>query len=458
MTIGIVVLALLTCLTLIYPVLRLPILAPLDANEGWNALQAMRAMGEAPLYPAADSFFFNNYPPLSFYIVGLVGTVFGDDIIAGRVISLLSVFAIAVNVGITVRNLGGARQPAIVAGILVVAILSKSFVGYVGMNDPQLLAQAVMSAGFAVFTAAPDRPRNMIAAAAIMVLAGFTKHNIIAMPLAVTTWLVQYDRAALRRWLLFCSTFLALGFAVCALLYGWDFFAQLLTPRKYILFQLVTLLGRMQAFVVPLVIWAIFAIQFRHDRRVNLVNHLIAAGGLSYALARLGDSVAENSLFDLALASSIALGLALSRVAETKFAERFGDEKARLAILAALCIKMVLLPQHELPHLASHLNEMRGQAASIAPTIAFMRLRPGPAICEDLALCYWSGHLSAYDAFNAQQAADHGKRDMDELRRRIRNGDFVLLQLWPDTILLDAARLSGAYREYPIQDGTLFYR
>jgi hypothetical protein len=29
----------------------------------------------------------------------------------------------------------------------------------------------------------------------------------------------------------------------------------------------------------------------------------------------------------------------------------------------------------------------------------------GPALCEDLALCYWSGHQSALDTFNAQPVA-----------------------------------------------------
>ena len=49
----------------------------------WNAYHTVAAMAGGPLYPDAHGFLFNNYPPLSFYIVGLFGLVTGDDIIAG---------------------------------------------------------------------------------------------------------------------------------------------------------------------------------------------------------------------------------------------------------------------------------------------------------------------------------------------------------------------------------------
>ena len=41
-----------------------------NPNEGWNAFQAMRALGAGPLYPPPGGLTGNNYPPLSFYIVG----------------------------------------------------------------------------------------------------------------------------------------------------------------------------------------------------------------------------------------------------------------------------------------------------------------------------------------------------------------------------------------------------
>lgn len=45
----------------------------IENNEGWNAYFADAAMGKMPLYPSASQLITNNYPPLSFYIVGSIG-------------------------------------------------------------------------------------------------------------------------------------------------------------------------------------------------------------------------------------------------------------------------------------------------------------------------------------------------------------------------------------------------
>src|SRR5260370_3324687 len=65
-----------------------------DPNEGWNAFQAARAIGTGPLYSGPQALTGNNYPPLSFYLVGWAGRLLGDPIVAGPVnapIALLSV-------------------------------------------------------------------------------------------------------------------------------------------------------------------------------------------------------------------------------------------------------------------------------------------------------------------------------------------------------------------------------
>src|SRR5258708_25428438 len=62
-----------------------------DPNEGWNAFQAARAIGTGPLYSGPQALTGNNYPPLSFYLVGWAGRLLGDPIVAGRVMPLLPV-------------------------------------------------------------------------------------------------------------------------------------------------------------------------------------------------------------------------------------------------------------------------------------------------------------------------------------------------------------------------------
>ena len=96
------------------PVLSIPLHLPLNAyNEGWNAVLDNRAVnpGAGPLYPPPDSFVFNNYPPLGFYLVGWLGKfVFGDMIVAGRVAGLLALLGSAGLTGLCATYLGARRR------------------------------------------------------------------------------------------------------------------------------------------------------------------------------------------------------------------------------------------------------------------------------------------------------------------------------------------------------------
>src|SRR6201986_1965978 len=66
----------------------------LAPNEGWNAAHALRWLAGGPLYPAKDSLMINNYPPLSFYLVGGLTRLTHDAVIAGRLLAAVSFLAV----------------------------------------------------------------------------------------------------------------------------------------------------------------------------------------------------------------------------------------------------------------------------------------------------------------------------------------------------------------------------
>ena len=68
----IILLAVLAAYFMVWPVWRAGFPIEIAQNEGWNAYHADAAMGAAPLYPPTDTLIVNNYPPLSFYVVGAV--------------------------------------------------------------------------------------------------------------------------------------------------------------------------------------------------------------------------------------------------------------------------------------------------------------------------------------------------------------------------------------------------
>ena len=175
-----------------------------NTNEGWNAFFADAAMGKMPLYPSLDKLITNNYPPLSFYVVGSFGKLCGDPILAGRILSLLAIIIIAFCIGKIVRQFGGSLQAAVVGSAYFIGTMCLSFRWYVGVNDPQLLAQEIMIVGFFLFLRSMERDANYWLPLLIMVIAGFFKHNIITLPLSAMLGLVLWRRwRALRFSLLF---------------------------------------------------------------------------------------------------------------------------------------------------------------------------------------------------------------------------------------------------------------
>src|SRR5439155_20326880 len=111
-----------------WPVYRAFLNVEIENNEGWNAYFADAAMGKMPLYPSADQLITNNYPPLSFYIVGLVGRFVGDPVLAGRLLSLFARVGMATTTALAVRRLGGGGLAAIITAPSLVATMSRFFI------------------------------------------------------------------------------------------------------------------------------------------------------------------------------------------------------------------------------------------------------------------------------------------------------------------------------------------
>jgi uncharacterized membrane protein len=229
-----------------WPVYRAFLNVEIENNEGWNAYFADAAMGKMPLYPSADQLISNNYPPLSFYIVGLVGRLVGDPVLAGRLLSLVAVVAIATSIALSVRRLDGSGVAARISAAFFVATMSRFFMPYVGMNEPQLLSEAIMTFGFLGFLIARSNDRGYVWPVLVMALAGFVKHNIIAMPLTAFLWLGLHRRREAVK--CFCVAAIAImtGTAICYALFGRNFFLNILSPRHYSLKRAFRILGELE--------------------------------------------------------------------------------------------------------------------------------------------------------------------------------------------------------------------
>src|SRR5262249_41615362 len=141
------------------------------------------------LYPSPDTLIVNNYPPLSFYVVGWLGKIFGDALYVGRALSLFATIGLGALIARIVVRLGGGAAGAAIGGIWFVATMTRSYNRFVGVDDPQLAGQFIMVTALAWFLARDQEGKSAEPPIVLMVVAGFWKHNIIAVPATVLAWL-----------------------------------------------------------------------------------------------------------------------------------------------------------------------------------------------------------------------------------------------------------------------------
>src|SRR6195256_4507237 len=194
--IALVVLGVPLLIALIAPAYRSTLLIAINYNEGWNAYHAAALVSGGKLYYPAAATVTNNYPPLSFLIVGAVTNFAGDAIFAGRLVVWIGFLGTAFLINAILRRLGNDPVASAFGAMLFTAYSVVQFNIYVGIYDPQWLAHAVMLLGLWIYFGNPNAPWSSIAAGVVMGLALFIKHNIVALPLVFVLWLFVYDRRA----------------------------------------------------------------------------------------------------------------------------------------------------------------------------------------------------------------------------------------------------------------------
>ena len=414
----------------LWPCYRAFLNVEIDTNEGWNAYFADAALGRFPLYPSSDKFITNNYPPVSFYIVGVFGRVVGDPILAGRLISLAAVLLIGVMVAIAVRALGGNRAGSAVGAAVFVATISLYFDRYVGMDDPQLLAQAIMAIGFAGFLRAEFANRSCLAPILLMAFAGFVKHNIIAMPLTAFVWLaVQRPREAVKCALI-AGVAVAAGFALCYAFYGHDFFTNFAFARQYSWIRTFHTWDDIKSLFVPLAASVIAGCFCWRERgsRFSLLFIAIALG--ADTLQRTGAGVDQNAAFDLVIAASVGTGLAFTQAGRANGLPIIGRRLLASALVLAILARFVL-SEIQGPHRTFRLlfdpsfkTEIATREHAAAAMISQARAIPGPVICTNY-VCYRAGKPFTADKFNLDQRVISGSLPPDALRLKIARGEIT---------------------------------
>lgn len=424
-----------------WPAYRAFLNIEIENNEGWNAYFADAAMGRMPLYPSADQLITNNYPPLSFYIVGLLGRFVGDPVLAGRLLSLLSMVAIATAIALSVRRLGGSGVAARISAAFFVATMSRFFIASVGMNEPQLLGEAIMAFAFLGFLRARSDDRGYVGPVLVMALAGFVKHNIIAMPLTAFLWLSLHRRREALKCFCVAAIAIVTGTAICYVLFGRNFFLNMLCPRHYSLKRSLRVFGELEWVSVGLLACLYNAWARWRDDNVQLCSWLIAIALGSYFLQRGGAGVDINAQFDLVIAVAMGLGLAFTQVSIWPMARRLRSEQAQAILLLAVCARLLASKQLQPVRLifdSSFRNEIVMRERAMIDSVERVRRIPGDVTCgRDMLVDYRAGKPFVVDAFNAEQRILAGALPKDAISARVAAGRLTIVEVdpcarWPE--------------------------
>jgi len=328
LTVLVALLALLGVIYAAWPIWRALFPMEIGLNEPWNAFYAELARQGGVLYPSAGALSANDYPPLSFYFIGMLTALTdGDAIYLGRFLSFVAVAIVALCTAACVRLFAGTRLAATVAAFWFLATVFRFFDDYVGMNDPHLPALAIMTAALVWALHLQAHNRAVEPAILLMVLAGFYKHSLIATPVTALLWIGLNNWRLGLRAALTGTIAVVTGFAICGLLYGGAFFQQLMPLRVYSIGASLASIGQLQWIAPALAIWAVWAWNDRNSSAARFSGIYVAAGLLAYFLQKLRAGVAGNAQFELLTATAIGLGFALSRSFAFPIQRRWGTHR-----------------------------------------------------------------------------------------------------------------------------------
>jgi hypothetical protein len=405
---------------------RSTLMIPINYNEGCNAYFVSTVLAGTPLYFPPNALLTNNYPPLSFYLLAPLASLIGDAIFAGRLVAWLAFAAVTALIVAICYRIRGDRIAALLAGMVFLGFIVINYDIYVGMNDPQMLAHAIMLCGLWVLLRRPDALGSAVAAAGLMAAALFVKHNIIALPLAAAVWLVVYDRRAATGFAAACLATGALGLAACLAAFGPDFIPSLLAPRQYIPERAWRhAVEWLMPIELPVLLAFLAAIVDRGNRATVLFSlYLLIALGLAWALAG-GAGVNFNLMFEVTIAFSLAAGQLVAALRRQPALRRWAIGSYAVAAL----VNAGLVGTKDELLLRPWIAAQRAREAASLATIRMLAEQPGPALCENPALCYWAGKPFELDPLNFEEGVAAGTKDEDVVLQRISSGFYGAFEL-----------------------------
>jgi hypothetical protein len=427
--VALVLSALVAALLLIGPLAGMYAHDSTNYNEGWNAYHQQETIQRKPLYGAPPGLVGNNYPPISFHLIGLASRLTGDLNQTGRWVALLSLAMVAILCGAVVRRLTGSAPLAAYTALNVVIWLAVYKPDRIGMNDPQLLGTVFSLIGLYAYVREPDKLRWLCISAVAFTISVFTKHNLLAFPVAVGLHLLlRGDRKRLLVWGGVAAGGSALILALTLWLDGPYFLAHILVPRSRTS-GLTAVTDYFTMFQLPVALAVVWSLRNMGQPVSHIMElSLIVAHALAAAFVG-GDGVDRNIFFDCVLGLVVVGALVFA-----EYAPLFAHVKNRGFLLAALLVApafgIVIATPEALTNNWNTLRSLPARDRDFDIAVTLLRSRPGPALCENLLLCFEAGKPFTYDPYFTNSMVNVGRVKEEELVALVESASFHTVQLY----------------------------
>jgi hypothetical protein len=405
----------------------------INYNEGWNVYNADRLIHGAIVYD--DNYWrINNYPIGSFLIIAGANVLIHDLLLSGRLVALVSFAAIAVFAAMAVRRFGGGRTDAVFGAGCAAGFCYLMAPAWVIADDPQTLGEAVMLGALVSYIGRPPDRLKLLRTAFLVVLGGFIKHNLLAIPIAITLDLAFRWPRRVVFWLASCAGF-ATGFlGLTQIVAGGDFLDHLMSPRRFGWYGArYHLMKYLRLFKFPLTVMAL------SSSLVLAADRMILAGWgtisiIGAAIVSGFEGTSYNMFQDAAVFLGVAAGVIMSEVRKAEFRGRLARVLA--SALPFLVAQPILARAPDIAvqvyHTPALLDSDRRRQETFLADAKFVADKQGPAVCESLLLCYMASQPFILDPFNSRQSMLSGRLDQGELIRRIAAREFAVIQLHAD--------------------------
>jgi hypothetical protein len=402
-------------------------------NEGWNVYNADRLIHRELIYDA-NYWRINNYPIGSFLIIAGVDVLFQNLFLSGRLVALVSFAAIGMFAATAVRRFGGGRADAVFGAGCAMGFCYLMAPAWIIADDPQTLGEAVMLGALVSFIARPPDRLNLLRTAFLVVLGGFVKHNLVAIPIAITLDLAIRAPRRLPLWLVSCAGFATSFLGLTQIVAGGDFIDHLMSPRLFGWYGArYHLMKYLRQFKFPLTLIVLSASLFLAADRT-----ILAAWGIisiiSATILSGFEGTSYNMFQDAAVFLGVAAGVMMSELRKSELRGRLARVLA--SALPFLVAQPILARVPDIAVQVSHsralLDSDRRRQETFLADAKFVADKQGPAICESLLLCYVAGQPFILDPFNSRQYMLSGRLDQGDLIRRIGAREFAVIQLRAD--------------------------